>query len=318
MKRAGMADLEAVVAIARRGSFRGAARELDVSPTALSHAIASLEARLRVRLFNRTTRSVSLTAAGHAFVAEITPALGVIRSAIEGVNRHRATPVGVLRINSSSNAARQVLAPVVFEFLRRFPEMKVDLAAEDRLIDIVAEGFDAGVRLGDTLAADMIAVPLGPAQDFAVVGAPEYFATHKPPQTPDELLKQDCIRARLPNGALYQWEFVRRGGERFHVDVPGRLTLDNADLTLQAAREGLGLAYSWRWLAAEHLAAGRLTEVLAGWTPSYGRFRLYYPSRKYVPAGLRAFIDLAREMAPGLGKETSVSARVRPYRRHRI
>ncbi|HEV7443953.1 MAG TPA: LysR family transcriptional regulator [Steroidobacteraceae bacterium] len=300
MKRAAMADLEAVVAIARRGSFRGAARALDVSPTALSHAIATLEARLGVRLFNRTTRSVSLTAAGHAFVAEITPALGVIRGAMEGVNRHRATPVGALRINSSSNAARQVLAPVVFEFLRRFPEMKVDLVAEDRLIDIVAEGFDAGVRLGDTLAADMIAVPLGPAQDIAVVGAPDYFATHKPPRTPEELLKHDCIRARLPNGALYQWEFVRRGGERFHVDVPGRLTLDNADLTLQAAREGLGLAYSWRWLAAEHLAAGRLIEVLSGRTPSYGRFRLYYPSRKYVPAGLRAFIDLAREMAPAL------------------
>src|SRR5882672_1597081 len=143
MKRAGLADLEAVVAITRRGSFRSAARELDVSPTALSHAIASLEARLGIRLFNRTTRSVSLTAAGHTFVAEITPALGVIRGAIEGVNRHRTTPVGVLRINSSSNAARQVLAPVVFEFLRRFPEMKVDLVAEDRLIDIVAEGFDA-------------------------------------------------------------------------------------------------------------------------------------------------------------------------------
>jgi DNA-binding transcriptional LysR family regulator len=297
MKRAGLADLEAVVAIARRASFRGAARELEVSPTALSHAIASLEARLGVRLFNRTTRSVSLTAAGHAFVAEITPALGVIRGAIEGVNRHRTTPTGVLRINSSSNAARQVLAPVVFEFLRRYPEMKVDLVAEDRLIDIVAEGFDVGVRLGDTLAADMIAVPLGPAQDFAVVGAPEYLAMHKPPQTPDELLRHDCIRARLPSGALYQWEFVRRGGDRFHVDVPGRLTLDNPDLTVQAAREGLGLAYSWRWLAAEDLAAGRLSEVLAGWTPSHGRFKLYYPSRKYVPIGLRAFIDLAREMA---------------------
>jgi len=298
MRRAALADLEAVVAVTRRRSFRGAARELDVSPTALSHAIASLETRLGVRLFNRTTRSVSLTAAGQAFVAEVTPALGVIRSAIEGVNRHRATPAGVLRINSSSNAARQLLAPVVFEFLRRFPEMKVDLIAEDRLIDIVAEGFDAGVRLGDTLAADMIAVPLGPVQQVAVVAAPEYFATHTPPRTPNELLKHECIRARLPSGALYQWEFVRRGGERFNVDVPGRLTLDNSDLTLAAARAGLGVAYSWRWLAAGDLADGRLTEVLAGWTPSYGSFRLYYPSRKYVPTGLRAFIDLAREMAP--------------------
>jgi DNA-binding transcriptional LysR family regulator len=297
MKREALADLEAIVAIARRGSFRGAARELDVSPTALSHAIASVEAGLGVRLFHRTTRSVSLTAAGHAFVAEITPALGVIRSAIDGVNRHRETPTGVLRINSSSNAARQVLAPVVFEFLRRFTEMKVDLVVEDRLIDIVAEGFDAGVRLGDTVPADMIAVPLGREQDFAVVGAPDYFIGRKPPTTPDELLGHDCIRARLPSGALFRWEFLG-GGEPFNVDVPGRLTLDNADLMLEAARAGLGLAYSWRWLAAEDLAAGWLMEVLAGWTPSYGRLRLYYPSRKYVPAGLRAFIDLAREMAP--------------------
>src|ERR1700730_16147931 len=165
MKREALADLEAILAIARRGSFRGAARELDVSPTALSHAIASVEAGLGVRLFHRT-----------------------IRSAIDGVNRHRETPTGVLRINSSSNAARQVLAPVVFEFLRRFTEMKVDLVVEDRLIDIVAEGFDAGVRLGDTVPADMIAVPLGREQDFAVVGAPDYFIGRKPPVTPDELL----------------------------------------------------------------------------------------------------------------------------------
>jgi DNA-binding transcriptional LysR family regulator len=298
MRAEGLADLEAVVAIARRGSFRGAARDLDVSPTALSHAVASLEARLGVRLFNRTTRSVSLTVAGQMFVAEITPALGVIRGAIEGVNRHRETPVGLVRINSSSNAAREVLAPVVFEFLRRFPEMKVELIAEDRLIDIVAEGFDAGVRLGK-VPADMIAVPLGEEQRIAVVGAPDYFVGHKAPVTPGELAGHDCIRARLPSGALYRWEFVRRG-KRFHVDPPGRLTLDNPDLMLQAARAGLGLVYAWRWLAAADLAAERLTEVLAGWTPTHGRFQLYYGSRKYVPAGLRAFVDLAREMAPRL------------------
>jgi DNA-binding transcriptional LysR family regulator len=301
MKREGLADLEAVVAIARRGSFRGAARELEVSPTALSHAIASLEARLRVRLFNRTTRSVSLTAAGRAFAAEITPALGVIRSAIEGVNRHREAPAGVLRINSASNAARQVLAPVVFEFVKRFPEMKVDLVVEDRLIDIVAEGFDAGVRLGDTVPADMIAVPLGREQDFAVVGAPDYLAGHKPPTTPNDLLGHHCIRARLPSGAPYRWEFVRRG-RPFSVDVPGRLTLNNPDLMLEAARAGLGLVYLWRSLAAEDLASGRLTEVLAGWTPTHGRFQLYYPGRKYVPAGLRAFVDVAREIAPRRGR----------------
>lgn len=302
MSRHALVDLEAVVAIARRGSFRAAARELDVLPTALSHAIASLEGRLGARLFHRTTRSVSLTAAGHAFVAEVTPALGVIRGAIEGINRHRDTPAGVLRINSSSNAARQVLAPIVFEFLRRFPEMKVDLAVEDRLIDIVAQGFDAGVRLGD-VPADMIAVPLG-EQKFSVVGAPGYFVKRKAPRTPDDLLKHECIRGRLPNGELYRWEF-QRAGKRFSVDVPGRLTLDNSDLVLEAARAGVGLAYLRRWLAAGDLAAGRLTETLAGWIPSHGKLQLYYPSRKYVPAGLRAFIDLAREKAPGVGRAKS-------------
>jgi DNA-binding transcriptional LysR family regulator len=295
MKRAGLADLEAVVAIARRGSFRGAARDLDVSPTALSHAVASLEGRLGIRLFNRTTRSVSLTSAGQAFVGDITPALGVIRGAIENVNRHRDTPTGVLRINSSSNAARQILAPVIFEFLRQFPEMEVDLVVDDRLVDIVAQGFDAGVRLGDKVPGDMIAVPLGKEQDLVVVGAPAYFSKRKPPKTPDDLLKHDCIRARLPSGGLYRWEFRRRG-KTVAIDVPGRLTLDSPELILEAARAGLGVAYTWRWLATRDLAAGTLVEVLAGWTPSYGRLRLYYPNRKFMRAGLRAFIDLAREM----------------------
>jgi DNA-binding transcriptional LysR family regulator len=294
-----LVDLESVVAIARHGSFRAAAQELEISPTALSHAIASLEARLGVRLFDRTTRSVSLTSAGDEFVVGIAPALGVIRDAMESVNRERDTAAGMLRINSSLNAARQVLAPVIFEFLRLFPDMKVDLVADDRLIDIVANGFDAAVRLGDTIPADMIAVPLGSEQRFVVVGAPRYFDRHKPPDTPDELLSHDCIRLRLSGGPLSRWEFVGRGGEPFHVEVPARLTLDNADVMLQAARAGLGLAYSWRWLAAADLSAGRLTEVLAGWTPEYGRFQLYYPSRKYIRAGLRAFIDLAREMDAG-------------------
>ena len=161
MLRERLVDLEAVVAIARHGSFRAAARELEISPTALSHAIASLEARLGVRLFDRTTRRVTLTSAGDEFVVGIKPALGVIRDAMESVDRERDTAAGMLRINSSLNAARQVLAPVIFEFLRRFPGMKVDLVADDRLLDIVANGFDAAVRLGDTIPADMIGVPLG-------------------------------------------------------------------------------------------------------------------------------------------------------------
>jgi len=294
MKGQALGDLEAVIAIARRGSFRGAARDLEVSPTALSHAIATLEERLGVRLFHRTTRSVSLTSAGDAFVAEITPALGLIRGAFEQISRHRDTPTGLLRVNSSSVGAYQAALPIVLEYLRRFPDMKVDLVVDDRLVDIVAEGFDAGVRL-DTVPADMIAIPIGEEQHLAVVAAPEYLAVHKAPQTPSDLLDHDCIRIRLPSGTPLKWGF-QRDGKRFDIDVPGRLTLDRAELMLDAARTGLGLAYVWRSMAGSDLAARRLVEVLRPWMPSYGTHSLYYPSRKYVPAGLRAFFELARQM----------------------
>jgi DNA-binding transcriptional LysR family regulator len=293
MKGQALSDLEAVIAIARRGSFRGAARDLEVSPAALSHAIATLEERLGVRLFHRTTRSVSLTSAGDAFVAEITPALGAIRGAFEQISRHRDTPTGLLRVNSSSIAAHQSVLPIVLECLRRFPEMKVDLVVDDRLVDIVAEGFDAGVRL-DTVPADMIAIPVGEEQHLAVVAAPEYLAAHKAPQTPGDLLDHECIRIRLPSGAPLKWGF-KRDGKRFDVDVPGRLTLDRAELMLDAASAGLGIAYVWRSLAASDLASRKLVEVLRLWTPAYGTHSLYYPSRKYAPAGLRAFLELARQ-----------------------
>jgi len=295
MKGHALTDLEAVLTIARRGSFRAAAREIEVSPTALSHAIAALEQRLGVRLFNRTTRSVSLTSAGEAFVAEIAPALGAIRGAFEQANRHRHTPRGLLRINSHSVAARQALFSLVVDFLRRFPEMRVDVAVNDRLVDIVAEGFDAGVRLG-AVPADMIAIPIGAEQRLAVVGLPKYFNARKAPKTPQDLLEHECIRVRLPSGTPFKWVFQRHG-KRFELDVPGRLTLDTPELMLEAARGGLGLAYLWRSFAAKDLASGKLVEVLAGWTPSYGKHQLYYHSRKHVPAGLRAFFDLARQVA---------------------
>jgi len=295
MKGQALSDLEAVIAIARRGSFRGAARELEVSPAALSHAIATLEERLGVRLFHRTTRSVSLTSAGDAFVAEITPALGTIRGAFEQISRHRDIPTGLLRVNSSSIAAHQSVLPIVLEYLRRFPEMKVDLVVDDRLVDIVAKGFDAGVRL-DTVPADMIAIPVGEEQHLAVVAAPEYLAAHKAPQAPSDLFDHECIRIRLPSGAPLKWGF-KRDGKRFDIDVPGRLSLDRAELMLEAARAGLGIAYVWRSLAAGDLASRKLVEVLRLWTPAYGTHSLYYPSRKYAPAGLRAFLELARQTA---------------------
>jgi DNA-binding transcriptional LysR family regulator len=297
MHRSGLVELEAVVAIARKGTFRAAATELGMSSTALSHTVAGLEGRLGVRLFNRTTRSVSLSAAGEQFVARIAPALSDIHSAIEAVNSYRDTPRGLLRLNTSAGAARRILTPIILEFLRRYPEMKVDLVTESRLIDIVIEGFDAGIRTTDIVPGDMIAVPFGNDLRFAVVGAPSYFEHRKRPRNPGDLVRHRCIRARFANGGLFRWEFERRG-EALAIDVPGVLTLDEPTLMIEAALAGAGLAYLTEWAVAGELAAGRLVRVLEDWTPTVPGLALYYPGRRHVPAGLRGLIDLIREISP--------------------
>ena len=298
MHKSGLVELDAVVAVARRGSFSAAATELGMSSTALSNAVAGLEARLGVRLFNRTTRSVSLSEAGEQFVGKIAPALSDIRSAMETVNSLRSTPTGTLRINSAVGGARQILVPIVLEYLRRYPEMKVDLVIESRQIDIVAEGFDAGIRSGDAIPGDMITVPLGRELCSAVVGSPAYFRQMPRPRTPGDLTAHRCIRARWPSGAIYRWEFKRRG-EALTIDVPGPLTIGDPMLRLEAALAGAGLAYLAGWSVAADIAAGRLVRVLEDWTPSSASFCLYYPSRRHVRVGLRAFIDLIREVRAG-------------------
>jgi DNA-binding transcriptional LysR family regulator len=295
MHKSGLVELEAVVAVARRGNFRAAAADLGMSSSALSHAVRGLEARLGVRLFNRTTRSVSLSAAGEQFVAGVAPALSDIRGAMEAVNRHRDTPAGTLRLNTSAGAARRILTPIVLEYLRRYPEMKVDLVTEGRLIDIVVDGFDAGIRMAETVPGDMIAVPIGGTLRFAVVAAPAYFADRPPPQTPGDLMAHRCIRARMPSGVIYRWEFERRG-EALALDVPGPIILDEPTLMIEAALAGLGVAYLSEWSVLADIAAGRLVRVLEDWTPSFPGLALYYPGRRHVPAGLRALIELVREI----------------------
>ena len=295
MPKIGILELEAAMAVARRRSFRAASSDLGVSPTALSQTIAGLEARLSVRLFNRTTRSVSLTQAGQQFLAEIEPAVGAINQAVETVNTHRDKPAGSLRINSSAGAARRILAPIILEFVRFYPDMQVDLVTEDCPIDIVAEGFDAGVRPGDTVPADMIAVHLEPAQRFAVVGAPTYFEDRATPKTPQDLLTHTCIRARMPSGGMYRWEF-EQDGRMITLDVPGQLTLDDASLTLEAALAGAGLAYLAEWWIGESVCDGRLHRVLESFIPTSAGLCLYYPSRRYQPAGLRALISFIEEV----------------------
>jgi len=293
--RASQLELEAVVAVARYGGFRVAARELDMSSSALSHAVAALEARLGIRLFNRTTRSVALSAEGEQFVEEIGPALAAIRTAIERIDEQRTEPVGTLRLNMHPGAGRMVL-PLILEYLRRFPGVAVDMVTEAAMVDIVGQGFDAGVRLEEFVSPDMIAVPITRPIRSIVVGSPAYFAGRKQPRTPADLAEHRCIRRRTGRGTIYRWEFEKRG-EAVAIDVPGQLTLDDGDLTLVAALAGEGLALLSDVAAAKSIEAGLLLPVLEDWSPEYPGLCLYYPSRRNIPARLRAFIDLIRQQA---------------------
>lgn len=294
MRSSGLVELDAVLAVARHRNFRTAAIDLGMSRSALSHAVAALEAKLGVRLFHRTTRSVSLTQAGEQFVAGIAPAVADIRGAMETASSHRETPAGILRLNTSTGAAKQMMRPIILEYLRRYPDMTVDIVTENRLIDIVVEGFDAGFRLAELVPQDMIAVPVGPDLRFAVVGSPAYFERYPKPRNPADLLKHRCIRMRLPSGAIYRWEFERHG-EEIKIDAEGPLILDEPHLMLDAARAGVGLAYLSEWNVGDDLSAGTLLRVLDDWTPPFPGLCLYYPGRRHVPAGLRALVDLIRE-----------------------
>lgn len=298
MPRTGIAEYEALAALARLKNFRAAARELGVAPPALSNTIAALESRLGVRLFNRTTRSVALTDAGQQFVARIVPALAEIDAAVEAVNGFRQTPLGVLRINTNAIAIRQLVGPVVAEYLWRYSQMKVEIVTDSDFVDIVAGGFDAGIRLADYVPKDMIAVPIESEERQLVVGSPRYFETKPMPVVPKDLLAHRCIQGRLRSGAILPWEF-ERGGTKLTLDVPGPITLDEPNAMVDAALTGVGIAYLTEVLVAEHIASGRLVQVMEDWTPPYPGISLYYPGRRQVPAGLRAFIDLIRELRRG-------------------
>jgi DNA-binding transcriptional LysR family regulator len=309
MPRSGVAEYEAAIVLSRLRNFRAAARELNVAPSALSNVIASLETRLGVRLFNRTTRSVGVTEAGEEFLARIVPALAAINAAVEAVNGHRETPVGILQLNTNALAVRQI-SSLVAEYLRRYPQMKVEIATDSAFVDIVAGGFDAGIRLADDVPKDMVAVPIKHLEQQFVVGAPDYFILHAAPVVPKDLLSHRCILGRLGSGSIWKWEFEKRG-KSLQLEVKGPLTLDEPNAMLDAALAGVGVAYLSESLVAEHLAEGRLVRVLDDWTPPYPGISLYYPSRKNLGAGLKAFSDLVRELrrqeagAAGLSAEMS-------------
>jgi DNA-binding transcriptional LysR family regulator len=296
MDQASLKELEAAIAIARRGTFRAASIDLGISATALSHTIGKLEAALGVRLFNRTTRSVSLTDAGRLFIQHVAPSLQDLNTALETVREQRETPSGTIRINAAPFAARSIISPLVLEFLRRYPDMHVDIVTEGRMVDIVKDGFDIGVRVAGLVPSDMIAVSLGRPQRHAVVGSPGYFERHGKPMVPSDLLNHRCIRVRLPDGSLFRWQF-EKDGEQVSIDVRGPITLDEASLTRTSILEGTGIGYIFEQDILPDIEAGRVVRVLADWTPPYPGLCLYYPGRRNLSAGVRAFLDLARELS---------------------
>ena len=295
----GFPALEAFLAVARHQSFRKAATERGVSSSALSHTIRGLEQTLGVRLFNRTNRSIRITAAGEQLLNRIGPALGDIAGAIEQARSGRDRPYGTLRLNVPRNAAEVVIKPVMSRFLMAHPEITLDVVTQDGFVDVVAEGFDAGIRTGEHLAQDMISVPVGPPLRFAVVGAPKYFAGREPPRVPQDLLGHHCVMRRFPSGATYSWAFAR-GSEAIDIEVSGHLVVDDRSLIIKAALDGLGLAHIHAALVEEQIGRGELVRVLEEWCPDLPPFFLYYPGRRHVPAPLRAFISFMRDAASAL------------------
>jgi DNA-binding transcriptional LysR family regulator len=286
-------DLANFLAIARHRSFRRAADEIGCTPSALSHALRILEERLDVRLFNRTTRSVALTEAGEQLYARVAPAFRDIDDALDDLNNFRGTPIGTLRLNAARSSAEMVVRPLVSRFLAAYTQVQVDIVVSNALVDLVSGGFDAGIRFGETIAQDMIAVPIGPRQRSAVVASPDFFTRHPHPIRPEDLKALPCIRLRFDNGRYYAWEFERDGVE-LTVEVNGPLTMNDQSLMVEAALDGVGLTYAFEGQVAALVAAGRLVRVLENWCPYYGGFYLYYPSRRQLPASLRAFVDFIK------------------------
>ncbi|WP_092758582.1 LysR family transcriptional regulator [Rhodoferax sp. OV413] len=283
--------------VAEHRGFTAAAAELEVSPSALSQSIRQLEARLGVRLLHRSTRSVSLTEAGQAYLARVGPALGQVIEAGEEINTLQGRPAGTLRLNSARIATAMVLQPLLAGFLAEYPQVQIELTNDEGFVDIVEQGFDAGVRMGESLARDMVAIPLGGPVTVAVVASKDYLRRHPAPVHPDDLAQHNCVRFRFAStGAIYKWEF-QLDSRVVEYEARGNLTITDSLFNLEAALEGVGLAYTFESLAQPYLQAGRLQQVLQAYSPTFPGFYLYYPSRHDQPSKLKAFIDYVRQRA---------------------
>ena len=297
MRREELADLNAFVAVAEERSFTRAAAKLGTSQSALSFTIRRLEERLGLRLLTRTTRSVAVTEAGERLLGTLAPALDRIGAEIAALSALRERPAGSIRLTAGEHSAEAVLWPVLATFVPEYPDIKVEVIVDYGLTDIVAERYDAGVRLGEQVAKDMIAVRIGPDMRMAVVGAPSYFARRARPKTPQDLTSHDCINLRLPTyGGLFAWEFEKRGRE-LKVRVEGPLVFNNIALRLHAALAGLGLAYLPEDQVLPHLADGRLVRVLEDWCPPFSGYHLYYPSRRQPAPAFALLVEALRYRA---------------------
>ena len=297
MRKETAADLVAFLVVAREQNFTRAAAQLGVSQSALSQTMRGLEARLGVRLLNRTTRRVSPTEAGERLLRTVGPRFEEVDTELAAVTALRDTPAGTIRLTATENASVSVLLPALERFLPKYPDVKVEIVIDVGLTDIVAERFDAGVRFGETVASGMISVRIAPDARMAVVGAPAYFTERKPPKTPQGLTEHDCINLRLPHGGLYSWEFEKAGRE-VNVRVDGQLVFGTSGLILAAARAGLGLAYLTEEQVSADLKTGRLARVLADWCPPFSGYHLYYPTRRQPTQAFALLVEALRYRAP--------------------
>ncbi|MER8818302.1 LysR family transcriptional regulator [Mesorhizobium sp. M0991] len=290
MKRTHLSQLAVLATVAQCGSFRGAAKELAIAPSAVSHAVSTLEARLGVRLLARSTRSVAPTEAGAQLLERLRPALSEIDLALESAIEARDRPAGNLRLTVPRTAAHLALTPRLGAFAAAYPDIVLEIVIEDRFTDMVEGGFDAGVRLGESLQRDMIAVCIGPNLRGAVVGAPSYFKTRPRPLHPHDLAAHRCIRFRFSSGILYRWEF-EKNGEEIEIAVQGPLILDEDHLIANAAVDGAGLAFVFEDYVRDALTTAKLIRVLEDWCPPFDGFFVYYPSSRQMRPALRAFVD---------------------------
>lgn len=296
-RRSDFVDLSSFLEIARQRSFRRAGLELGISASALSHALRALEERLGVRLLHRTSRSVTLTAAGEALQSAIMEPFDEIGRAIDVLNRFRDAPMGRIRLSVPTEAADHLIGPVLSAFLERYPDVEIEISVSNRMIDVIESGYDAGIRYGGTVPEDMITQRLSADVRWLIVAAPAYIERFGAPAHPDDLQAHRCIRIRTGHERVYRWE-LQRGDEQLAVSAPGTLTVDDGQLGLAAVRRGAGLMYVSEPMVREALEDGALCTVLDDWAPRGPGFHIYYSSRRQMPEALRLFIDLVRELRP--------------------